>query len=71
MARDQPREFRPRPILDTLIEHEVDFVLHVASLDSLIAMKEAAGRSKDKLMASEYRALADELHTSGDGPAEE
>ena len=33
----------------------------VASLDHLIAMKEASGRAKDKLMASEYRALSDEL----------
>ena len=31
----------------------------VASLDHLIAMKEAAGRRKDVLMASEYRELAD------------
>ena len=36
-------------------------LVHVASLDHLIAMKEAAGRAKDKLMASEYRALADEI----------
>jgi hypothetical protein len=36
-------------------------LIHVASLDHLIAMKEAAGRTKDKLMASEYRALADEI----------
>jgi hypothetical protein len=33
----------------------------VASLDHLIRMKEAAGRTKDKLMASEYRALSDAL----------
>ena len=33
----------------------------VASLDHLIAMKEAAGRTKDKLMATEYRVLSDEL----------
>ena len=32
-----------------------------ASLDHLIAMKEAAGRPKDKLMATEYRVLSDEL----------
>ncbi len=35
--------------------------LHVASLDHLIAMKEASGRTKDKLMATEYRQLADEI----------
>jgi hypothetical protein len=32
----------------------------VASLDHLIAMKDAAGRPKDQLMATEYRTLADE-----------
>jgi hypothetical protein len=34
--------------------------LRVASLDHLIAMKEASDRPKDKLMALEYRLLADE-----------
>ena len=33
----------------------------VASLDHLIAMKETSGRTKDKLMATEYRVLSDEL----------
>ena len=36
-------------------------LMRVASLDHLIAMKEAAGRTKDKLMASEYRVISDEL----------
>jgi hypothetical protein len=34
----------------------------VASLDHMIAMKEATGRRKDELMATEYRELADEQH---------
>lgn len=38
--------------------------VRVASLDHLIAMKEAAGRTKDKLMATEYRELADEQRQS-------
>lgn len=35
--------------------------IRVASLDHLIAMKEAAGRDKDKLHASEYRVISDLL----------
>lgn len=35
--------------------------VRVASLDHLIGMKEAAGRTKDRLMATEYRTLADEI----------
>jgi hypothetical protein len=42
---------------------EIDFAgrrVFVASLDHLIAMKDAADRPKDRLMATEYRTLADE-----------
>lgn len=35
--------------------------IRMASLDHLIAMKEAAGRTKDKLMAGELRAISDLL----------
>jgi hypothetical protein len=33
----------------------------MASLDHLVAMKEATGRAKDKLMATEYRVLSDQV----------
>ncbi len=36
------------------------FAVRVASLDHLIRMKETASRPKDKLMATEYRVLAEE-----------
>lgn len=35
--------------------------IRIATLDHLIAMKEAAGRDKDKLHASEYRGISDLL----------
>jgi hypothetical protein len=38
----------------------------VASLDHLIAMKEATGRAKDKLHATEYRVISDELRAPRD-----
>ena len=41
----------------------------IASLDHLIAMKESAGRPKDKLMATEYRVLSDELRAPRDDSA--
>jgi hypothetical protein len=40
--------------------------VRVASLEHLIAMKEAAGRTKDKLMATEYRGLSDLLRVPGE-----
>ena len=43
----------PAPVEDVLIR--------VASLDHLIAMKEASDRPKDRLMAAEYRTISDEL----------
>ncbi|MFY9581124.1 MAG: hypothetical protein WAQ33_17570 [Gaiellaceae bacterium] len=41
-------------------------LIHFASLDHLIAMKDASGRTKDKLMGTEYRVLADEIRRRGD-----
>lgn len=38
----------------------------VASIDHLIAMKRAAGRTKDKLMVEEYIVLADEQRKAGE-----
>ena len=42
------------------------FPVFVASLDHLIAMKEVSGRPKDKLMATEYRVLSDEIRRRED-----
>jgi hypothetical protein len=42
--------------------------IYVASIDHLIAMKEATGRTKDKLMATEYRVLSDELRAPRTDP---
>jgi predicted nucleotidyltransferase len=54
------------PAYDTLLQHAIELEIDgvpvlVASLDDLIRMKEAAGRTKDLLMATEYRVLADEI----------
>jgi hypothetical protein len=44
---------------DSVVIRVASREIRVASLDHLIAMKETAGRTKDKLMALEYRTLAD------------
>ncbi len=43
--------------------------VRVASLDHLIAMKEASGRTKDKLMATEYRVISDLMRAPKDEPS--
>lgn len=56
------RELKARSTKITVAGHDV----LVASLDHLIAMKEATGRVKDALHATEYRDLSDDLRARGD-----
>lgn len=56
------RELKARSTKITVAHHDV----LVASLDHLIAMKEATGRVKDALHATEYRDLSDDLRARRD-----
>jgi hypothetical protein len=58
-AAGAPRYAKLRADADLLPIDRVS--VWVSSIDHLIAMKETAGRTKDKLMATEYRVLADEI----------
>lgn len=50
------------------VEREVfGHLVRVASISHLIAMKKAAGRTKDKLMVEEYIVIADRQRAAGEG----
>lgn len=57
-----------RRVADAAVRTRIEGVeVDVVSLDHLIAMKAAAGRDKDRLMVSEYIAIADERkHQAGE-----
>lgn len=56
---------------DSLTVEIDDREIRIASLDHLIAMKQAAGRPKDRIMVEEYIALAEERrHRAASGEAD-